>query len=104
MCTRLLQLPPTPALEGEDGTRTPPGTLSLVDEPQLRVSPKRKVETIDLDMDSSVELPALQKKAWARSGRSSAGEDKNQWDNIPPRKGARINALPAACPGGTKSW
>ncbi len=39
---------------------------------------------MDLDMDSSVELPALQKKARAGSGRSSADEDDYQWDNIPP--------------------
>ncbi len=77
---------PPPAPEGEDGSRTPPGTLSPVDEPQLRVSPKRKVETMDLDMDSNVELPALQKKARAGSGRGSVGEDEYQWDNIaPPR-------------------
>ncbi len=52
---------PPPALEGEDGPRTPTGTLSPVDKPQLRVSPKRKVETMDMDMDSSGELPVLQK-------------------------------------------
>ncbi len=110
---------PPPVPEGEDGARTPPSALSPVDDPQLPVSPKRKVETRDLDMDSSVELPALQKKAhavaiWidvatiitclalydpfgvdvplncdttttthAGSGRSSAGEDDYQWDNIP---------------------
>ncbi len=56
-----------PALEGEDGSQTPPGTLSPFDEPQLRVSPKRKVENMDLDMDSSAELPALQKKGRAGS-------------------------------------
>ncbi len=75
---------PPPAPEREDGSRTPPGTLSPFDEPQLRVSPKRKVENMDLDADSSAELPALQKKAHAGSGRSSANEEEYQWDNIPP--------------------
>ena len=75
---------PPPAPEGEDGPQTPTGTLSPANEPQLRVSPKRKVETMDLDMDSSVELPALQKKARTGSGRGSVGEDEYQWDNIPP--------------------
>ncbi len=56
---------PPPVPEGEDGARTPPSAWSPVDDPQLPVSPKRKVETRDLDMDSSVELPALQKKAHA---------------------------------------
>ncbi len=76
---------PPPALEGEDGPRTPTGTLSPVDEPQLRVSPKRKVENMDLDMDSSTELPVSQ-SFHAGSGCSSADEDKYQWDNIPPPK------------------
>ncbi len=77
---------PPPAPEGEDGAQTPPGALSPIDDPQLRVSPKRKVETMELDMDSSAELPALQKKARADSGHSSTGEDDYQWDNIPPPK------------------
>ncbi len=75
---------PPPAPEGEDGTQMPPGALFPLDDPQLRVSPKKKVETMDLDMDSSAELPDLQKKARADSGRSSAGDDDYQWDNIPP--------------------
>ncbi len=41
---------------------------------------------MDLDMDSSAELPTLQKKARAGSGHGSAGEDKYQWNNIPPPK------------------
>ncbi len=78
---------PPPAPEGEDGAQTPPGALSPVDDPQLQVSPKRQVETMELDMDSSAELPALQKKARADSGHSSAGEEDYQWDNIPqPRR------------------
>ncbi len=56
---------PPPAPEGGDGSHTPPGTFSPIDEPQLRISPKRKVENMDLDMDSGTELPALQKKARA---------------------------------------
>ncbi len=73
-----------PATEGEDGTQTPPGALSPVDDPQLRVSPKGKVETMELDMDSSDELPALQKKARANSGHSSSDDEYYQWDDIPP--------------------
>ncbi len=69
---------PPSALEGADGPRAPTGTLSPVNEPQLRVSPKRKVENMDQDMDSSAELPAFQKKARAGSGRSSAGKDEYQ--------------------------
>ncbi len=73
---------PPPAPEEEEGHQTPTGALSPIDEPQLRISPKRKVE--NMDMDSSTELPTLQKKARASSGRGSAGEDEYQWDNIPP--------------------
>ncbi len=75
---------PPPAPEGEDGSRTPPGTLFPFDEPQLRVSPKKKVENMDLDADSCAELPTLQKKARAGSRRSSASEEECQWDSIPP--------------------
>ncbi len=53
---------PPPALEEEEGPRTPTGTLSPSAEPQLRISPKRKVENMDLDADSGTELPAVQKK------------------------------------------
>ncbi len=74
---------PPPAQEGEEGPRTPTRTLSPVDKPQLRVSPKRKVENMDLDMDSGTDLPALQKKARAGSGCSDVGEDEYQWDKIP---------------------
>ena len=52
---------PPPAQEGEEGSHTPDRTLSPINEPRLRVSPKRKVENMDLDMDSSTDLPALQK-------------------------------------------
>ncbi len=75
---------PPPALEGEDGIQTPPGALSPVDDPQLKVSPKRKVETMEIDMDSSAELPALQKKARAGLGRNSADEEYYQKEDIPP--------------------
>ncbi len=68
--------PPTP--EEEEGPRTTTGTSSPIDEPQLRISPKRKVENMDLDMDSSTELPAVQKKACTGSGCASAGEDEHQ--------------------------
>ena len=73
--------------EGEDGVCTPPGALSPIDDPQLRVSPKRKVENMELDVDSSAELPALEKKAWADPSQSSAEEEYYQWDVIPPPKG-----------------
>ncbi len=77
---------PTPMPEGEDGDRTPPITLFPPDDSQMRVSPKRKVETMEIDMDSGAELPALQKKARADSGNSSDGES-YQWDDIaPPRE------------------
>ncbi len=59
---------PPPAQEGEEGSGTPTGALSPVNELQLRVSPKRKIENMDLDMDSGTDLPALQKKARAGSG------------------------------------
>ncbi len=75
---------PPPAPEEEEGPRMPTGTLSPSMEPQLRVSPKRKVENVDLDLDASAELPAVQKKARAGSGCASASEDEHQWDNIPP--------------------
>ncbi len=78
---------PPPALEGEDGAHMPPGALSPVDDPQLRVSPKRKVENMELDMDSSAELPALQKKAPADPSQSSADEEYYQWDDIPLTQG-----------------
>ncbi len=39
---------------------------------------------MDLDMDASTELPAVQKKARAGSGCAGAGEDEYQWDDIPP--------------------
>ncbi len=74
----------TPAPEGEDSSQMPPGTLSPFNEPQLRVSPKRKVKNMDLDADSSAELPALQKKARAGSGRRSTSEEEYQWDDMPP--------------------
>ena len=77
---------PPPVQEGEEGPQTPTRTLSPVDEPQLRVSPKRKVENMDLDMDSGTDLPALQKKARAGSGCSDVGEDEYQWHEIPPPK------------------
>ncbi len=44
----------------------------------------RKVETVELEMDSSAELPALQKKARADLGQSSADDEYYQWDTIPP--------------------
>ncbi len=75
---------PPPAPEGEEGSRTPTRTLSPVDEQQLRVSPKRKVENMDLEMDSGTDLPALQKKARAGSGHSDTEEDDYQWHEIPP--------------------
>ncbi len=78
---------PPPALEGEEGPRTLTRTLSPADEPQLRISPKRKVKNMDLDLDASAELPAVQKKARASSGCASAGEDEHEWDNIPPPRG-----------------
>ncbi len=77
---------PPPVPEEEEGPRTPTGMLSPSNEPQLRVSPKRKVENMDLEMDSSTELPAVQKKARAGSGCASAGEDEHQWDTIRPPK------------------
>ena len=77
---------PPPALEGEESPRTPTRTLSPVDEPQRRISPKRKVENVDLDLDASAELPAGQKKARASSGCASAGEDEHEWDTICPPK------------------
>ncbi len=77
---------PPPEFEGEDGIQTPPGALSLVDDRQLRVSRKRKVETMELDMDLSTEYPALKKKARTDSGHSSMGEDDYRWNNIPPPK------------------
>ncbi len=41
---------------------------------------------MELDMDSSAELPALQKKARADPSQSSADEEYYQWDDIPPPK------------------
>ncbi len=75
---------PPPVLEGEDGSRTPPGASFPPDEPQLRVSPKRKVENMDQGLDSSAELPMSQKKARAGSDCGSADEEEHQWDTIPP--------------------
>ena len=75
---------PPPAQEGEEGPRTPTRTLSPVDEPHLRVSPKRKIENMDLDVDSGTDLPALQKKARAGSGGSDVDTAEHQWDVIPP--------------------
>ncbi len=92
---------PPPALEEEEGPRTPPGALLPIDEPQLRISPKRKVENMDLDMDSGAELPALQKKARAASERSSVGEDEYQWDNIPPPR-KTDQRLPGRFPWGNE--
>ncbi len=60
---------PPPVQEGEEGSRTPTGALSSVDELQLRVSPKRKIGNMDLDMDSNTDLPALQKKGSRWFGR-----------------------------------
>ncbi len=74
---------PAPMPEGEEGYRTPPATLSPPDDSQLRVSPKRKVETMEIDMDSEAELPAFQKKARTDSGNSSDRES-YRWDDIPP--------------------
>ncbi len=76
---------PTPVPEGKRGDRTPPVTLSPPDDSQLRVSPKRKVETMEIDMDSEAGLPTFQKKARANSGNYSDGEY-YQWDDIPPPK------------------
>ena len=75
---------PPPAQEGEEGSHTPDRTLSPVNEPQLRVSPKRKVENMDLDVDFGTDLPALQKKARAGSGCSDVDEEEHRWDLIPP--------------------
>ncbi len=77
---------PPPALEREESHHTPTRAVSPGDEPQLRVSPKRKVENMDLDLDTSMELPAVQKKARASSGCASAGEDEHEWDTIQPPK------------------
>ena len=90
---------PPPAPEGEEGSRTPTRTLSPVNGPQLRVSPKRKVENMDLDMDSGTDLPALQKKARAGSGCSDAEEDEYQWHEIPPPK-FTDRRLAGSCPWG----
>ncbi len=90
---------PPPAQEGEAGSQTPTRTLSPVDEPQLRVSPKRKVENMDLDMDSGTDLPALQKKARAGSGCSDTEEDDYQWHEIPPPRFAD-RRLAGRCPWG----
>ncbi len=81
---------PPPAPEGEDGIQTPSGALSPVDDRQLRVSPKMKVETMELDMDSSAEMPALQKKA--RAWVTTNGI-------IYPHPKTLIDASPAASPG-----
>ncbi len=76
---------PTPVPEGEESNRTPPVSLSPPDDVQLIVTPKRKVETMEMDMGSGTELPALQKKARANSGNDSDG-DFYQWDDIPSPK------------------
>ncbi len=75
---------PPSAQEEEDCSRTPTRTLAPVDESQLRVSPKRKIESMDLDLDSGTDLPTLQKKARAGSGCSDVDEDEHRWDVIPP--------------------
>ncbi len=93
---------PPPVSAGEGGIQTPLGALSPVDDRQLRVSPKRKVENMELDMYSGVELPALQKKARTDSGRSSAGEDDYQWDKIPPPKNTDLR-LASRFPWGNKT-
>ncbi len=93
---------PPPALEGEEGPRTPTRTLSPVDEPQLQVSPKRKIENMDLDMDASAELPAIQKKARAGSGCATAGEDEHEWDTIRPPKDTE-QRLASRYPWGNKT-
>ncbi len=88
---------PNPVPGGEEGSRLfachnvpPPSvTMSLPDDVQMRVSPKRKVETMEMDIESGTELPALQKKARADSGNDSEGDYYlyyYQWDNIPPPK------------------
>ncbi len=89
---------PSPAPEGEEDSRTPTGALSPVHELQLRVSPKRKVENMDLDMDSSTDLPALQKKARTGSGCSDTEED-YQWYAIPPPR-FTDRRLAGRCPWG----
>ncbi len=99
MCIRLLLLLHLLHWSGEESPRTPTRTLSPVDEPQLRVSPKRKVENMELDMDSGTDLPALQKKARAGSGRSDVDEDEYQWDNIPPPR-STDQRLAGRCPWG----
>ena len=75
---------PPPAQEEEDCSRTPTRTLAPVNELQLRVSPKRKIENMDLDVDSGTDLPIFQKKARAGSGCSDVDEDEHRWDIIPP--------------------
>ncbi len=93
---------PTHAPEGEDGSRTPPATLPPQGDAQLRVSPKRKVETMEVDMDSEAKLPAFQKKARADSGNDSGGEC-YQWDDI-PHQNKQIDVSPVDFPGGMKPW
>ena len=56
---------------------------------------------MDLDMDSGTELPALQKKARAGSGRSDVEEDEHQWDNIPPPR-STDQRLASHCPWGNE--
>ncbi len=93
---------PTPVPEGEEGNRTPPVTMSPPDDVQLRVSPKRKVEAMEMDIELGTELPALQKKARADSGNDSDG-DYYQWDNIPPPKRTK-DCTGSLFPGGMKPW
>ena len=68
---------PPPAQEEEDCSRTPTRALAPADELQLRVSPKRKIENMDLDVDSGTELPTFQKKARAGSGCGDVDEDEH---------------------------
>ncbi len=89
---------PPPALEGEDGSRTPPGTSFPPDDPQLRVSPKRKVENMDQGLDSSAELPMSQRRpALAQNAVVLMKESINGTPSLHPS--SLINVLLVVFPG-----
>ena len=88
---------PPPVPEGEGGIQTSPGALSPVDDSHLRVSPKRKVETMEPNCLLSIRKPVPTLDIVVPAKTTTNGI-------IYPHPRTLTDASPVASPGGTKPW